>query len=154
MHPGLPRWLSGKKSTYQAGSVGLIPGSGRSPGEGYGNPFQYSCLENSRDRGAWQATVHGDAKESDMTWQQQCWIEHYLNGIITFGSCSSGQCPSSCKDPRLMKRCHTLKATDQKRGAEAKAPGLRSLALEGRREAIESAMLFEACRTLGFRPCG
>ena len=38
--------------------VGLIPGSGRSPGEGHGNPPQYSCLENPMDRGAWQATVH------------------------------------------------------------------------------------------------
>ena len=43
--------------------VGSIPGLGRSPGEGNGNPFQYSCLENSMDRGAWQwATVHGVAK--------------------------------------------------------------------------------------------
>ena len=47
--------------------VGLIPGLGRSPEEGNGNSLQYSCLENSMDRGAWQATVHGDAKESDMT---------------------------------------------------------------------------------------
>ena len=46
--------------------MGLIPGSGRSPGEGHGNSHQYSCLENPVDRGAWQATVHGVA-ESDMT---------------------------------------------------------------------------------------
>ena len=46
--------------------VGSIPGWGRSPGGGQGNPFQYSCLENPRDRGAWRATVHGVA-ESDMT---------------------------------------------------------------------------------------
>ena len=52
----------GKESTYNAGDLGLIPGSGRSPGEGNGNPLQYSCLENSRDRGAWRATVHGVAK--------------------------------------------------------------------------------------------
>ena len=50
-----------------AGDAGWIPGSGRSPREGKGNPLQYSCLENPRDRGAWQATVHGVAKESDMT---------------------------------------------------------------------------------------
>ena len=50
----------------QARDVGLIPGSGRSPGVGNGNPLQYFCLENSTDRGVWQATVHGVAKESDM----------------------------------------------------------------------------------------
>ena len=43
-------------------NVGLIPGSGRSPGEGHGNPLQYSCLENPMDRGAWWATVHGVTK--------------------------------------------------------------------------------------------
>ena len=42
--------------------VGLIPGLGRSPGGGHGNPLQYSCLENPMDRGAWQATVHGVTK--------------------------------------------------------------------------------------------
>ena len=45
-----------------AGYVGLIPGLGRSPGEGNGNPLQYSCLENPMDRGAWWAIVHGVAK--------------------------------------------------------------------------------------------
>ena len=48
-----------------AGDAGLIPGSGRSPGGGHGNPFQYSCLENPMDGGAWWATVHG-CKELDM----------------------------------------------------------------------------------------
>ena len=43
---------------YIIRDVGSIPGSGRSPGEGYGTPLQYSCLENPMDRGAWQATVH------------------------------------------------------------------------------------------------
>ena len=42
--------------------AGLIPGLGRSPGEGNGNPLQYSCLENFMDRGAWRAAVHGVAK--------------------------------------------------------------------------------------------
>ena len=50
-----------------AGDVGSIHGSGRSPGEGNGNPLQYSCLVNSMDRGTWWATVHGVAKGSDMT---------------------------------------------------------------------------------------
>ena len=52
----------GKESACSAGQPGSIPGSGRSPGEGYGNPSQYSCLENSMDRGAWQATIHEVAK--------------------------------------------------------------------------------------------
>ena len=60
-------WLSSKESTCSAGDASLIPWSGRSPGEGNGNPLQYSCLGNPIDRGAWQVTVHGDAKESDMT---------------------------------------------------------------------------------------
>ena len=49
-------------STHNAGDPGLIPGSGRSPGEGNGNPLQYSCLENPMERGAWWATIHGVAK--------------------------------------------------------------------------------------------
>ena len=51
-----------KASAYNAGDQGSILGSGRSPGEGNGNPLQYSCLENPMDLGAWQATVHGVAK--------------------------------------------------------------------------------------------
>ena len=51
-------WHSGKESACSAGDLGLIPGSGRSLGEGNGNPLQYSCLENPTDRGAWRATVH------------------------------------------------------------------------------------------------
>ena len=49
-------------SACNAGDMGLIPGSGRSPGEGNGNPLQYSGLENPMDGGAWWATVHGVAK--------------------------------------------------------------------------------------------
>ena len=59
--------LDGKESTCDAGDLGLIPGSGKSFGEGNGNPLQYSCLENSMDRGAWQATVQNVAKN----WTQQ-----------------------------------------------------------------------------------
>ena len=50
---------SSKESACNAGDLGSIPGLGRSPGEGNGNPLQYSCLENPMDRGAWLATVHG-----------------------------------------------------------------------------------------------
>ena len=49
----------GKESACSAEDPGSIPGSGRSPGEGNGNPLQYSCLENSKDRRAWQTSVHG-----------------------------------------------------------------------------------------------
>ena len=52
----------GKGVTFSAGGPGSTPGLGRSPGGGHGNPLQYSCLENSTDRGAWRATVHGVAK--------------------------------------------------------------------------------------------
>ena len=59
---GFPSGLDGKEFAYNVGDPGLIPGSGRSPGEGNGYLLQYSCLENSMDRGAWWATVHGVAK--------------------------------------------------------------------------------------------
>ena len=55
---GLPDSSVGKESACDAGDLGSIHGLGRSPGEGNGNPFQYSCLENPKDRGGWQATVH------------------------------------------------------------------------------------------------
>ena len=55
----------GKESACSAGDQGSIPGSGRSPGEGNGNPLQYSCLENPMDRGAWWALVHGVTVRQD-----------------------------------------------------------------------------------------
>ena len=59
---GFPDGSEVKASAHNAGDLGSIPGSGRFPGEGNGNPLQYSCLENPMDRGAWRATVHGVAK--------------------------------------------------------------------------------------------
>ena len=59
---GFPGGSDGKASAYNVGDLGSIPGSGRSPGEGNGNPLQYSCLENPMDGGAWWATAHGVAK--------------------------------------------------------------------------------------------
>ena len=67
---GFPGGLVVKKPPTNAGDtgdLGSIPGSGRSPREGNGNPFQYSCLGNPMDRGACQATVHEVTKELDMT---------------------------------------------------------------------------------------
>ena len=59
---GFPGGSEGKASACNAGDQGLIPGLGRSPGQGNGNPLQYSCLVNPMDRGAWWATVHRVAK--------------------------------------------------------------------------------------------
>ena len=69
---GLPWWLSRKESTCNAGDVagatGLIPGLGRSPAEGNGNPLQHSGLGNPMDRGTWWATVHGVAELDTNEW--------------------------------------------------------------------------------------
>ena len=64
---GFPGSSDGKESACIAGHLGSIPGSRRSLGEGNGNPLWNSCLENSMDRGAWQATVYMGCKELDMT---------------------------------------------------------------------------------------
>ena len=63
----LPSWLSGKNLPTNAGNVGSIPWPGRPPRKGNGNPLQYYYLGNSMERGAWLATVHWIAKESDTT---------------------------------------------------------------------------------------
>ena len=71
---GFPGGSDSKESALNAGNLGSLPGLGRSPGEGIGNPLQYSCLENPMGRGAWKATVHGVAKElgtTDQLKQQQ-----------------------------------------------------------------------------------
>ena len=74
----------GKESACSTGDPGLIPGSGRSPGAGNGNPLQYSCLETPIDRGAWWATVHGVSwirhdlatKPPPLTWQGRRYRSH------------------------------------------------------------------------------
>ena len=66
--------LGVKNPPANAGDIrdaGLVPGLGRYPGGEHGNPLQYSCLENPMDRGAWQAIVHGVAKELDLESKQQ-----------------------------------------------------------------------------------
>ena len=77
---GLPWWLSGTEFTYNAeatGDGGLTPGSGRSPGGGHGNLFQYSRLENPMDRGAWWVAVHRVAQSR--TWLK--WLRTHMYGI-------------------------------------------------------------------------
>ena len=75
LYMGFPGGSDGKESACNVGDRGLIPWLGRSPGEWNGNPLQYSCLENSMDRGTWQAIVHGVA-ESDTT--KQVSLSHYM----------------------------------------------------------------------------
>ena len=75
---GLPQWLRGKESTYQAGDASSIPGLERSPGEGNGNLLQYSCLGNPMGRGTWRATVHGVTKELDVPQQLSNSNPYYL----------------------------------------------------------------------------
>ena len=62
MSLGFPSSSNGKESSCNVGDLGSIPGLGRTPGERHGNPLQYSCLENSMDREAWPALVHGVSK--------------------------------------------------------------------------------------------
>ena len=86
---GLPWWLNSTESTFSEGDVGSMPESGRSPGEGNGYPFQYSCLGNPMDKGAWYATILGVTKESDTTatkQQQQILIRELLSEIQGSGS--------------------------------------------------------------------
>ena len=75
--------FAGKESTHNAGDLGLTPGLGKSPGERNGYPLQYSGLENSMDRGAWWASVHGVAKSrtqlSDFHFHQLIKYEYLAN---------------------------------------------------------------------------
>ena len=79
---GFPGGSVGKEpacNARDARDMGSIPGSGRSPGAGHGNPLQYSCLENPRDRGAWWATVHGVARvEHDLVTKPTTTMGLYL----------------------------------------------------------------------------
>ena len=91
---GFPGGSEIKVPVCNAGDLGLIPGSGRFPGEGNGTPLQYSCLENPMDRGAWWVTVHGVAKSrtrlSDFTFT----FIHYITDRNTdMQLFSSGKSP-------------------------------------------------------------
>ena len=86
---GFPSGLVVKNLSANVRDTGLIPESGRSPGEGNGNPFQYSCLGNPMDRGAWQAQVHGVAKELDVTDQLNKTTLYQEFGVTRRGSSGS-----------------------------------------------------------------
>ena len=72
-----PGGSDGNGSASNAGDLGSIPGSGWSPGEGNGNPLQYSCLENPMDEGAWEATVHGVTKSQTQISDFTFFLFHY-----------------------------------------------------------------------------
>ena len=81
---------AGKELPVNAGdarSMGLIPGLGRSPGEGNGNPLQYSCLENSMDREAWQAIVHGVSKSRTRLSMHDTMHDEYVLDIYCIKVC-------------------------------------------------------------------
>ena len=90
MHPVIAP-DGGKEIACSAGDPGSIPGSGRCPGEGNGNPLQYSCLENPTDRGAWRATVHGVTK----SWPRLKRLNshHFLHQL-------GALCPQHCPELR------------------------------------------------------
>ena len=90
-----------QESACNAGDSGVIPGLGRSQGEGNGYPLQYSCLENSMDRGAWRATVHG--------WQRirQDWATNTFTFILhTLFSLFPAPCPICLHHSRSIVRLH------------------------------------------------
>ena len=82
---GFPGGTVVKNSNASARDAGLIPGSRRYPGVENGNPFQYSCLGNAMDRGAWRATVHGDAKSQTRQSYWACILRYVL--FLCFRSC-------------------------------------------------------------------
>ena len=98
---GFPGGSVVKNLPANAGDAGPIPESGRSSGGGNGNPLQYSCLGNAMDRGAWRATVHGVAKESDTTGQlnnnnNNNLLEQKQNACMTDGEAGGCQQLSVC----------------------------------------------------------
>ena len=99
---GFPGGSEGKASACNAGDLGLIPGSRKYPGEGNGNPLQYSCLENSMDGGAWWATVHRVAKSwtqlSDFT------FTFFFNGLAAAATMAR-RVKKICLPCRRHRRC-------------------------------------------------
>ena len=95
----------GKESACNAGDLGSIPGSGRSPGEENGNPLQYFCLENPMDRGAWKATVHGVPRVGhDLATKPSPSV-----GIIEQIHTSREMASILCGEPKMYPNCRILK---------------------------------------------
>ena len=108
---GLPRWLSGKESACSVGGAGaacLIPGSGRSPGGGHSSPFQYCCLENPMDRGAWKPPVRRITQsQTRLKWPSTALDRNRhiapSGHLATGKNCmeKNGVCPSTPLGPQL-----------------------------------------------------
>ena len=110
MLSAFPGGSDGKESTCNVGDLGLIPGLGRSPGEGNVYPLQYSGLENPMDRGAWQATVHGVAN----SWTQlsDFPFHRYLVSICLIRARYAWQCPCfTFSAPSVQKLCWSTNVT-------------------------------------------
>ena len=89
----------GKASVCNAGDPGSVPGLGRSPGKGNGNPLQYSCLEYSADRGVWRATVYGVTKNMDMWHPTPVFLPGKSHGRKSLVGCSPwGLCRTRLSD--------------------------------------------------------
>ena len=99
---GFPGGSEGKESACNARDLGSIPGLGRSPGEGYINPLQYSCLGNSMDRGTWQATVHGVTK----SWTQRSNGHFHLSNNLHY---PEGRPDASICQAHSSHRCQQFK---------------------------------------------
>ena len=100
---GFPGGSVVKNLPVDAGDVGSIPGSGRCPGGGHGNPIQYSCMENSKDRGGWQATIHGVADSRKPLGDLTTTINYSHNAVhyipaAAAAAMSLQSCPTLC-DP-------------------------------------------------------
>ena len=96
MRPGFPGGSEVKSLPANAGYMGSIPGSGRSPGEGNGNPPQYSCLENPMDKGAWPAIVHGVMRVGcKLSTKQQQLVSQVSSKTCEVGGRSGGSLTNS-----------------------------------------------------------
>ena len=95
---GFPHFSVSKESDSNAGDLGSIPGSGRCPGEGNGNPLQYSCLENPMDSGAWQTTVYA-SQELDSTELLSTHTQGFPGGPMVKNPACNARDTSSIPDP-------------------------------------------------------
>ena len=102
LYPHRPGDSDSKESACSAGDPGSFSGSGRSPGDGNGNPLQYSCLENSMEGGSWQATDHGSCKKSKVTEHTRIQMSSWL-GIMFKPEDFQGQQVSLCLSFKIRK---------------------------------------------------